>query len=364
MKLLTGYLSFLYAKCVRFYPTNFRLEFEEEMCEVFTKALTEAKERHFRVVIAFVLREFWDFPKILVSEHWSHLEESIRGATLQKLQGNPANTPAQMTRSNWMNEMDKNGILNLHSRWQQILSALPLFLFGLGISMISLTRGGPWHSVPTWRLTLSIVIGLLPMIVIATGGIIALIRRIPDWGLTWVGSAFMGLVIFVKTLAEELAEVGQRIISEPVEIGIVIALFLAGVALLVIVGMRGWQRGGLLSIGFSVIFTLTFFWAVTWAPFYRHDVAIWAGPFSLLIAAITYYYAKGTTLTRSMILMGVGILNIGSLLTANTIWQDWFQTKGETSSPLPFIIFMLAFLICGPIMGLITKPIQQTLRRA
>ncbi|OGO18177.1 MAG: hypothetical protein A2Z14_18955 [Chloroflexi bacterium RBG_16_48_8] len=263
-----------------------------------------------------------------------------------------------------MSEIGNDGNLNLNSTRLRIIAALPLLLFGLGIAAMSLSRGGPWYSVPTWRLVLSIVIGLLPMTVIAIVGILALIRRLPDWGLTWAGSAFMGLVILVKTIAEELAEVDQPIISEPVEIGLVILLFMAGVALLVIVGMRGWQRGGLLSIGFSVTFALTFFWAVTAAPFYRHDVAIWAGPFSLLIAAITYYYAKATTLTHFMLLLGVGILNLGSLLTANTVWQDWFQAKGKTSSALPLAILMLAFLICGPMMGLIARPIQQTLRRA
>jgi hypothetical protein len=202
------------------------------------------------------------------------------------------------------------------------------------------------------------------MLVIAIVGIIAFLRRLPDWGLTWIGASFMGLLILVKTVAEELAEVGQRIISEPVEIGIVLLLFFVGMALLVIVGIRGWQRGGLLSIGFSVTFTLTFFWAVTAAPFYRHDIAIWAGPFSLLLAALTYFYTQSSSTSRLVILVGIGLLNIAGLLTANTIWQDWYQSSGRTSSALPFIIFMFLFLICGPIMGLIVKPIQSTLRRA
>ena len=174
----------------------------------------------------------------------------------------------------------------------------------------------------------------------------------------------MGFLIFVKTLAEELAEVGQRIISEPVEIGVVLLLFFAGMALLVIVGMRGWQRGGLLSIGFSVTFSLTFFWAVTAAPFYRHDLAIWAGPFSLLLAALTYFYTQTSNSSRLIILFGIGIINIAGLLTANTIWKDWSQSQGRSQSAIPFVIFMLMFLACGPIMGFITKPIEKTLRRA
>jgi hypothetical protein len=252
----------------------------------------------------------------------------------------------------------------LESKGQRIIAALPILLFGISIAATSLIRGGPWHSIPMWRLILSVVIGLIPFAVIGIVGIVALFRRFPDWGLTWIGSAFMGFLIFIKTLAEELAEVGQRIISEPFEIGLVILLFFVGMTLLVVVGTRGWQRGGLLSIGFSVTFTLTFFWVVTWAPFYRHDLALWAAPFSLLIALITYLYTQAKDISRLLILLGIGILNLASLLTANRVWVSWYQTRGETSTPLPFIIFMILFLICGPFVAFALRPIQRSLGKA
>jgi hypothetical protein len=364
MKLLSNFLSFLFMKCIRCYPNEFRLEFEEEMYSVFTEAMTELKERHFQNFLIFAFREFKDLPKNLFYEHWNHLGESLNGVMPHKLGLDPIDTSGQMNRSNWMNGMDHHGDLNLSSTRQRILAALPLFLFGLGISLTSLAYDGPWYSVPTWQLIFSIAIGLLPMAVIATVGVVALFRRIPDWGLTWVGSAFMGIVIFVKTLAEELADVGQRIISAPFEIGIVILLFLAGVALLVIIGIRGWQRGGLLSIGFSVTFALSLLWALMAAPFYLDELAVWAGPISLLLAGMTYVYANTTQLIRFIILVGIGITNLASILLVNTVWNDRFPTTGGSFSPVAFILFMLAFLICGPIMGLITEPIQKTLRRA
>jgi hypothetical protein len=364
MKMLIGFLSSLYASCVRFYPTDFRLAFEEEMCQVFTSAISETKERRFRELFIFVLREFRDLPRNLIREHWSQLEEWIQGTPFLKLGQNSVNHSGQMDRSHWMDILDSKEELNFPNKRQRLLSALPLFLFGLGISLTSLTTGGPWYSVPSGRLILSIAIGLLPMAVIAIVGLIALIRRIPDWGITWVGSAFMGLIVFVKTLAEELAESGQHIISQPVEIGIIAILFLAGMALLVIVGMRGWPRGGLLSIGFSVTFTLTFLWAVTAAPFYLHELAVWAGPISLLIAGLTYAYTNGAQLARFTILVGIGVANYASILLVNTVWHDRFPTRVGSFSLVAFSLFMLAFLICGPIMGLITKPIQNTLRRA
>ena len=364
MKIWLRFISSFYKTCVRFYPTRFRLEFEDEMWDVFVAALTEVENRPFRDVVAFLMREFRDLPKNLIFEYWSQLDEFMWGATSQKTPSNPFNNPGQVDRRHWMNEVDRSKVLIFPSRQHQILSAIPIFLFGLGISLTSLIQGGPWYSMPTSRLILSITLGLIPMAIIATIGILALIHRIPDWGLTWVGSAFMGLIIFIKTLAEELAEVGKRIISEPVEIGIVIVLFLAGVALLLIVGMRGWQRGGLLSIGFSVTFTLTFLWAVTAAPFYLHALAVWAGPISILLAGMTYLYTTGTQLARFMILVGVGVINYASILMVNTLWHNQFPTKGGAFSVIAFILFMLAFLICGPIMGLITRPIRQILGQA
>jgi hypothetical protein len=363
MKLISHFLSSLFTKCVRCYPTEFRMEFEEEMCAVFSKAMTEVEGRRFQDFLLFAFREFRELPKNLFYEHWSQLEESLRGATPFKLESDPIDTSTQMDRSNWMDGMDHQD-LHLPGKRQRILAALPLFLFGLGISLTSLIQGGPWYSVPSWRLIFSIALGLLPMAVIATVGVIALFRRIPDWGITWVGSAFMGLIIFVKTLSEELADAGQHIISEPVEIALVIMLFLAGVALLVIVGIRGWQRGGLLSIGLSVTFTLSFLWAVTAAPSYRHDLAVWAGPIGLLIAVLTAIYANSTPRIRSIILIGIGIVNYGSIFMANTMWQNSLLSTSGTFSPIAFILFMLAFLICGPIVGLIVKPIQHAFRRA
>lgn len=364
MNTLIGVVTFLYMQCVRRFPSSFRHEFEEEMCDVFSSAMNDARNTGNIAFLMTIYREFRDFPRLLFSEHWQNIKDSTWKPFLRAFYGFQAGSDEEVHRRFGMTESVDTGNFDLHTKRLRILATLPVLLFGLGIAATSLTRGGPWHSVPSWRLILSVTIGLLPMVVIAIGGILAFLRRFPDWGLTWIGASFMGLLIFVKTVAEELAEVGKRIVSEPVEIGIVLLLFFVGVALLVFVGLRGWQRGGLLSIGFSVTFTLTFFWAVTAAPFYRHDLAVWAGPVSLMLAVLTYLYTQASTSSRVFILVGIGFLNVVSLLTINTIWTDWFQTQGRSSSALPFVIFMFLFLVCGPISGLVVKPIENKLRRA
>ena len=45
---------------------------------------------------------------------------------------------------------------------------------------------------PPWRLIAGVAVGLAPAAVIAIGGLIALVRRLPDWGYAWVGALLAG----------------------------------------------------------------------------------------------------------------------------------------------------------------------------
>ncbi|OGO18176.1 MAG: hypothetical protein A2Z14_18950 [Chloroflexi bacterium RBG_16_48_8] len=59
---LTNAICLLYKKCVRCYPTSFRLEFEEEMYDVFTKAVADANASGFMSIMALFFREIRDYP--------------------------------------------------------------------------------------------------------------------------------------------------------------------------------------------------------------------------------------------------------------------------------------------------------------
>jgi hypothetical protein len=127
------FIARIYALLVRLYPRSFRAEFEEEMRTVFGDAATEAASRGRTSLLGLCLRELRDWPKALLSEHWHHVKTRYRGATMR-----------------------------------------------LGIALKEPVTGGAWYAVPPWRLAAGVAMVLIPAAVIAIGGLLALVRRLPD----------------------------------------------------------------------------------------------------------------------------------------------------------------------------------------
>ena len=127
-------------------------------------------------------------------------------------------------------------------RSRSLVAALPPLLLGLGILLNALIVGAPWYTVPAWRFYLGMALELLAAVVIAAGGAIALWRRLPDWGYTWLGAALMLLAGGIKVLAEERAETGQFLISPAGDIAVMMLVFLAGLAALAAAALRGWAQ--------------------------------------------------------------------------------------------------------------------------
>lgn len=239
------------------------------------------------------------------------------------------------------------------------VAALPPLLFGLGVAADSLIRGGPWNTVPTWRLYLSITVGLFPMLIIAVVGLYALAKRMPDWGLTWIGSGFMGFVLLVKTASEELADVGRFIVSQSVDIILMVVILLAGFVILAYAAMKGWRRAALFSIGMSGVFCLSLYLSVTSAPFYRHDLALFAAPVGFLLSLLTFGYVVGSDRIRVLTFLGVALVNLSPVLVTNQVWRDWLLSEGRPSLSIPLLVLMMAILLCGPAMGLIVDPLRR-----
>ena len=335
-----------HALLTRLYPHSFRVAFEGEMCMVFTDAVAEASQQGAGSLFGLWWREFRDWPKTLLTQYWLSMAEL-------------------WNRSTFMSEIDQTKNWKIEKRKDALIAALPPLLFGVGIMTSALIIWKPWHQIPSWRLYLGVVIGMaLPALVVAIGGAIALIRRIPDWGYTWAGAAAMGAVLLVKTAAEEQADVGQYIISETADLILAILLLIGCLILLIWVALRGWQQAGLMSIGFASIMGVTVVSLVTAAPFNRYDLALLAAPFGALMAWLTYLYALGSNRARILVLLGIGLLNLGAVFLADSATRSWTLAQGRPSFALPLLIFITGVLVSGPILGLMGVPIRRAIKGA
>ncbi len=251
---------------------------------------------------------------------------------------------------------------SIHRRPDQsrsLVAALPPFLLGLGILLNALTFGGPWYAVPPWRLYLGIALELIPAVAIAVGALIALWRRLPDWGYTWLGAALMLLAGGIKVLAEERAEAGQFLISPAGDIAVVVLVLLAGLAALGAAALRGWAQAGMVSIGLATALALSLCATAANAPFYRYDLALLAGPLGLLTAALTYLYARRSGPIRLAAIAGIGLASVGAAWGVNQAWQTWVLARGQPSPLWPFLVLLVGSLLAGPCLGLLAQPLRR-----
>ena len=293
----------------------------------------------------FHYRELQDLPILILLEHSFVLLKKVQ-YHLSQISDHSFYLQKEKYRMSYTRNGDRTFDLE---RREIIIASLPPIILGLGITTASLITREPWYTLPQWRLTLSVAVLLASGFLVGCGAIYALIRRVPDWAYTWVGTAFMGTVLFIQTLLGELNDDGKLFISD--EVGIVLALFfmLIGLIFLLFSACRGWQRAGLFSITLSSTFALSLWQAVAAAPFNRHDVAIFALPLGLLMAVLIYLYFKGSDTTRVLVIFGVAVLNVFVIFIAVTTWDDWFENASKSSPILPLIVILTTLLVVGPI---------------
>lgn len=356
------FITRVYALLVRLYPCSFRVEFEEEMHAVFADAVAEAAEQGGTSLTGVCLRELRDWPKTLLSEYWLSARIWNREATMHKINEGNSTPGCDMNGRGVMPETKRYGNWGIDSQRQALAAALPPLLFGLGIALASLVIGGPFHAVPSWRIIVGVIVGLVPVTVLAGGGLIALVRRLPDWGYAWVGADLMGLLLLLMSLAEDR----EFLISPVVDVALVVLILLAGLAVLSVAALRGWQQAGLVSIGLSATLGLSLCFVVTACPFHRHDLALLAGPLGLLVAALTYAYTRGSGPARIAVLLGVGLLNVGLTWMAGQVWQTWYLLRGESHWLLlaTLLATLTGLLLAGPLLGLFARPLRRIVGRA
>lgn len=358
MKVFVRPLIKLNGWLIRLYPHAFQGMFGQELREVYAAALEDMNARGRAELVCFCLRELTGWGRTMVELHLQGLvhrfQTSLPGwpPAMPERQGGKGIWRDDMLA--WMKASSAFEDDNLDAR----LSALPALLFGLGVALNALV-GGPWYAIPPWRHYLGAAVGLLPMLVIGIGALIALTRRIPDWGWTWVGVAFMGAVVFSKTLIEEMADEGRPLMDTSGEVLLTLSFLLVGGSLLLAAAWRGWSRAGLLSLGFSTAFGLSLFTAFTAGPFFRHDLALLAAPTGLLVAVLTYVFVRGTNAARLSVVLGALATNAGIVLLGSQVWRNWLIQQGRPAPTIPLLVLSTAVIAAGPLSGWLVRPLRR-----
>jgi hypothetical protein len=346
---------------IRMYPREFQGTFGQELREVHTAALDEMRARGWVELVRFCVREMTGWVRTMLELHLRGLAHRLQTF----LGGWPPVFPAgQGVNSDWRDDM--LAWMKASSSFEGDipdgrLSGLPALLFGLGVALNALISG-PWYAIPPWRLYLGVAAGLLPMLVIGIGALVALSRRIPDWGWTWVGVAFMGVVVFIKTLIEEMADEGRPLMNAGGEVLLTLSILLVGVLLILAAAWRGWQRAGLLSLGFSAAFGLSLLMAFTAGPFFRHGLALLSAPTGLLMAAFVYAFFRGPILARMGVILGAAVVNSGIVLMGSLVWRDWLVQTGGPSPTVPLLVLSSSMVVAGPLLGWLLRPLRRSFK--
>ena len=254
------------------------------------------------------------------------------------------------------------------TRRDALLAALPPVLLGLSIAISLLLRaplsqlviGGPTriHYTPgiiTGTMAVAIGAMALAALILVIGGVVAVARRLPLWGYTWIGTTVMVIAVALTVAADDL----PYLVSPLIDMLIMMALMLLLGTALGAVGWRGPLLGGLAGLSTTMILGLV---VVSWAsnpPFNRLDVGLLAGPLGLLYGGLLYGFVTGSPVRRAALLAIGGILCLGTLWGVEYIvfWQ-WRVSHGQTGQPLILLAVGLAILAFGPVVGLAAQKLR------
>ena len=166
----------------------------------------------------------------------------------------------------------------------------------------------------------------------------------------------MGLIAFVKMLAEDRADFGLPLLSPVLDIVLAILLLIGITALTIVTAWRGWRQAGLTSLGFATITGMSSFSMATAAPFNRYDLALLAVPVGLVMSLLTYLYVRKGDTGRIIAITGYGVMNATIFLVIASIWD----LPPERPSPIiPFLVVLTGALLVGPITGLVGRPVRR-----
>ncbi|MGD8404203.1 MAG: hypothetical protein PVJ21_11120 [Anaerolineales bacterium] len=332
-------LAWFYAILTLLYPFGFRQEFAHEMQNVFRKKMLAKKEAGLWIMWCTFWQEVCDWPGTVLSEYGSAFQDTLgRGI---------------------MSLITEDKSWRIEERRDAVIASLPPLLFGFFIALGALVIWEPWYTIPRWRLLTGFAIMMLPGLIVGLGGLWALIKRMPAWGYTWIGAAGMGLVLFVKTFAEEQADAGLPLFSPTLDAIVGMVLLLGIAVLLGVTAWHGWRRAGMVSLGFATAAGMASFSMATAAPFNRYDLALLAVPVGLVLFALTYLYVRKGDLGRIISILGYGVTNAVVFLVIAGIWE---LPPDRPSPIIPLLVVLTGALLAGPVAGLIGRPVRRVIQ--
>jgi hypothetical protein len=305
----------------------------------------------------------------IVAEIGSHLEDKARWLMLHGLTeeasmektieafGDPAEVGRELRQV--------HGGATKRDAW---LAALPPVLLGLSIGIPLLFRaplsqlviGGPTRvyyapGVITGAMMVTIGVIALASLILVIGGVVAVARRLPPWGYTWVGTTVMVIVFALMVAAEDL----PYLVSPAIDVLIMMALMLLLGAALGAVGWRGPLLGGLAGLSTTMILSLV---VVSWAsnpPINRLDVGLLVGPLGLVYGGLLYGFVTGPPARRAALLAVGGLLCLGTMagVEYGIFWQ-WRVSHGRPGQPLILLAIGMAILAFGPAVGLVAQRLR------
>lgn len=260
-------------------------------------------------------------------------------------------------------EEKRKGFWNIQDRNRALLASLPMLLFGGAVTLTWLVIGGPWYLASEGQLRAALIAGLAVCGIIVIGGLIALLKKFPDWGFTWLGVNIIGFLLLAKGAAEE----GVIPITDAVGMAILIPVMLFSGLVLVIAVLRSWQAAGLVSIGMSTTIALSHFHMVAIGPYHRVNLVVLGLVFGFIFSFLTLFYTQTKPLYQALVLAGIGLINIAITWLANTIWvselaKQGVKNYGRFSPFIPIAVIIVLIILATPLSGLLSKPLKKNFR--
>lgn len=326
------------------YPASFREQFHEEMLADLDDRHEELQQLNLWQRAGIVKRELCGWIASILCE-WINQIKTIISLWLHGSSDLEA----------VMNEMkNKSAHWRIDDLREAIVASLPPLLIGISVWLTWAVIGGPWHTATETQLKTGLFSGLVLAVLVAIGGIIALLKHYPTWGYSWLGTDIFGVLLLVKSLAEE----SPVFLPEWLILIIAISLLVFCAIIFIHAVLESWQAAGLISIGMSTIMALSNVHLMAVGPYHRVDLAILGLVFGTIFSILTFFYTRTRQVWQAVLLACIGLLNVGILFIANQIWAPNMAASGKSTPFVPMLVILLILLLSGPILGLFRKPVK------